>query len=178
MKRKTMMGCGRSTSERGFSLIELIVAIAVAGIIMAIAVPPFIEWQRNQVFRQTSRQISLMFREARNLTISRNIQHMVVVEPGNGRCRILRGSRANSTPAAGYATVVQQRFAPADVTIRSGAGGLGMANVSVQFNPNGTAVLNAPAGPANDGNVSVNDAAGPRFFITVTQTGRINMRRP
>jgi prepilin-type N-terminal cleavage/methylation domain-containing protein len=179
MKKKTGIFCWLRDRNKGFTLLEILVCIGIIGIMLAFATPPFLEWRSNLVYRQTSREMTLMLREARNRAISRNLQHMVVFQPNNSLYQMRIGDRASNSTV--YNPIVgQTTTTPPNVTIRSGAGA-DMTNVFVQFNPNGTAILKdpAPAGPVNNGNVFVNDGvtAAPKYLVTVAATGRINMEK-
>lgn len=55
----------------GFSLIELMVVIAILGILMSIAVPAFSEWIAGQRVRETAADIHTSLMRARNEAISR-----------------------------------------------------------------------------------------------------------
>lgn len=173
---------------KGFTLVELIAVIGMMTIMFAIALPALHDWISNFSYRQTARQITSMCREARNLAISKNLQHMVVVNPGSNDCRIFRGIRAYNTllplapsytlpDASGYATQVDKLIAAKNSVIRSGAAGTSGNTTYVQFNPNGTAILCDQDGTDNDGSISVNDGTTQKYRISVTQTGRISLQK-
>jgi Tfp pilus assembly protein FimT len=145
-------------------------------VLFAITIPLMHNWVSNYDYRQTSRQITSMCREARNLAISKNLQHMVVFAPGNNSYSMFMGSLAYNTPSASY-TQLQQLFASGTAQIRTGLAGGSTNSISVQFNPNGTAILSDPLGNANDGNVSVNDGTTQKFLISISTTGRINLQK-
>ncbi|RQW88633.1 MAG: prepilin-type N-terminal cleavage/methylation domain-containing protein [Geobacter sp.] len=149
------------SSEKGFTLLELIVTMAIIAIMLGIAMPSYIVWRNNANYRQTGRQITSMLREARSYSIANNVPHSVIARPSNNSYSLLRG-----------ATVLQTSFAPTPVLIRGGAGGTVMTDISVAFSSNGTASLSP-----TDGNISVQDGTNQKFLITVTSTGRISFRQ-
>jgi prepilin-type N-terminal cleavage/methylation domain-containing protein len=162
----------------GFSLVELMVVIAMMAILMAIALPPFVSWRKTLSYRQAAWGIQDMLKEAKSLTITRNLQHMVIIEPGNGSYKLVAGSRAYNTPTTGWsASPLQSVAASANVVIRGTSAGTSTDNVYIQFNPNGTAKLAAPDGTANDGSVTVNDGAKVIFCLSVSSAGRIRMEK-
>ncbi len=169
----------RGGDKRGFSLIELMVVVGMLAIMMAIALPPYVSWRKTLSFRQTAHGIHTMLKEAKSLAITRNLQHMVAIEPGSGSYKLIPGNRAYNTPSTGWsATPLQSVTAPSGVTIRSRNDGTSSDNVYMQFNPNGTVRLKAPDGTTvSDGNVTVNDGASVMFCLTVSEAGRIRLEK-
>ena len=162
------------TPDSGFTLLEIIIVIALIAVLAAISVPSFISWSKNLNYRQASKQITSMLREARTQAISTNLQYMVVIEPQNNCYEIYKGTLSYNTPPASFTTLVQQVTAPSNVIIRGGSGGTLTTNVSVTFNPNGTAIINT----ATDGGfISVNDATSQRYSISVSATGKITPQK-
>lgn len=153
------------------------VVVAIMAILMAMALPPFVSWRKTLNYRQTARGIQSMLKEAKSLSIARNLQHMVVVEPVAGRYSLQPGNRAYNTAATGWGAAQQAATSPAGVTIRSRNDGSSSDSVYLQFNPNGTVRLAAPDGTASDGNITVNDGSSVIFCITVSAAGRIRMER-
>jgi prepilin-type N-terminal cleavage/methylation domain-containing protein len=147
--------------DKGFTLIELIVVIALLGIMLALATPSFVDWRNNLNYRQTARQITSLLREAKSRTITENVSHSVVVDPSNRSYQMLRG-----------ATVLQGQTAPNPVLIRGGVSGTSTATITVVFSSNGTALLTP-----TDGNIFVLEGTTQKFLVTVTPTGRISMQK-
>jgi prepilin-type N-terminal cleavage/methylation domain-containing protein len=176
---KTVRGLKRwrASNEGGFSLIELMVVVAITGILLAMTLPPFVSWRKTLSYRQTAHGIQAMLKEAKSLTITRNLQHMVFIEPGSSRYTLIPGNRAYNTAATGWGTALQTVTCPSGVTIRSKSDGTSSDNVYIQFNPNGTVRLKAPNGTGSDGNVTVNDGSSVIFCITVSESGRIRMEK-
>lgn len=155
----------------GFTLIEVMVVMAVVGILIAIALPPFVNWRNTLGNRQTARGMTAMLREARSLAVTRNRQHLVVFKPNSSSYTLLRGDRAYNTQATGW-TPAQVHKIPVSTAIRSGSDGTSRGNVSVQFNPNGTARV-APS----DGTVTVNEGMAVQYKISVNPSGMITTKK-
>jgi prepilin-type N-terminal cleavage/methylation domain-containing protein len=155
----TCGGC--ENAEKGFTLIELVIVVALFGILLAVALPPYVQWRNNANYRQTARQITSMLREARSYTIANNVSHSVEIKPTSSSYRLLRNT-----------TVLQEIFVRSPVLIRGGAGGTSTADITIAFNSNGTAVLTP-----SDGNVFIKDNTVDKFHITVTPTGRISLQQ-
>lgn len=67
----------------GYSLIELMVVVAILGILMSIAVPAFSEWIASQRVRDTATDIHTSLMRARSEAISRGLNTSVKPVSGN-----------------------------------------------------------------------------------------------
>jgi len=77
-------------SERGYSLIEVLITLGLIGIVTAISVPVFIESNARNNLWNGSEQIGAAIRSARLKAISSNTNYRVVFDcPGVGELRIL-----------------------------------------------------------------------------------------
>ena len=68
---------------RGFSLSELMIALAILGILMAIAAPAYSEWVASQRVRDTATDLHASLMRARNEAISRGLTTSVTGVGGN-----------------------------------------------------------------------------------------------
>lgn len=173
MKRKENKGWLRTTG--GFTLIEVMVVVAVVGIIVAIALPPFVNWRNSLGYRQTARGMTAVLREAKSRAITRNVQQMVVFKPNSSSYRLLEGNRAYNSQESGWTPVLKQEI-PATVAI-GGNDGASRANVSVQFNPNGTSRFLDRKGYGSYSSVTVHTEQAVQYQITMRSSGWMTVKR-
>jgi len=157
------------TAEEGFTLIEVMVVVAIMGILIAVALPPFVNWRNSLGYRQTARGMTAMLREAKSLAITRNVQQRVVFKPNISIYNPAAGDRASNTQATGW-TPLQTQKTPATVAI-GGNDGTSRANVSVQFNPNGTLRFSGYS------SVTVNTEGGVQYQITMRSSGWMTVKK-
>lgn len=146
--------------QRGFTLVELMVAIAVVGIISVGAIPQFVTFLRAMETRGASQELATVLQQARELAIARNTSYRVEIEPDDNRLRFVRTSdnvvwTGPQTDAQGYRRLVNQARLT-NVTANPTFNPLGTAGggtITVQ-NLQGTSSLNVVVSPA--GRVRIN----------------------
>lgn len=155
---------------KGFSLVELIVVVALIGIITAIATPSFMDWRRNVEYRAAARDIVSMMREAKARAISTNREHRVEFDVDGRRYRLVQGSRAADTPVAGWTTIIREYVSlPEGVNMKSTVNCDSSADGNIEFNPNGTAGGSIEYVCVMDSN----NVRKYRVGISSTTTGRV-----
>jgi len=169
-----------NVSQQGFTLLELIVVLAIAVTIFAMATPSYIRWRESVEYRTSAGNIAAVLREARSRTIVSNLQHRVEFEmsvppapPGpTGRYRMTRGERAANSQT--WITVIQDWTAiPVSVTLSLIDLTANPGNNSIDFNTSGTANI---ANLATAATITVRERTGtPRYTIEVSNVGRIRI---
>jgi prepilin-type N-terminal cleavage/methylation domain-containing protein len=138
----------RSRGRRnGFSLIELIIAIGVMAVLMAIAMPTVSIWRQQAQTRRAAREVVSMLREARGTAIALNTAVTVSISSA-------------TPPLVGFVTSQGTRTYAPDAKV-------GLApSFAPQFNPDGTA--------ATTGTIAVKDLVANKtsYTISVEMTGR------
>jgi type IV fimbrial biogenesis protein FimT len=171
-------------SQRGFNLIEILVSLAVLGVLMALGVPAFSGWLQNQQIRAAGEAIVNGMQVARGEAIRRNLAVQMVVVP----------------PATGW-SVCEATVSPCDVTtmadptlaIQSRAHEEGTSNaqiatapggaIAVTFSPLGSVIANFDASPIltqvdvkNPGGGACQTESGSMRCLRIVVTGGGSVR--
>lgn len=161
----------------GFTLLEMIIAMALGAILMAIAYPNFRDWRQSAAYKEVSRKIASIMLDARARAVSSNREHRVTFTLDSSA-----GNNANS-----YAMAIGNRSSNSTVwpAVANGSGtltsGVEVRGVDDCSQTNGTIVVTftpkggAPgAGPATG--LCVMDTDGVQKFaigVVDANTGRV-----
>jgi prepilin-type N-terminal cleavage/methylation domain-containing protein len=148
----------------GFSLMELIVVMALMGIVLGIAAPSFMAWRANLYFRQAANGFVANIRTARSAAISTNRESILVIDTVNNKYRLKQGNRAfGSSSLVDLPRLSGDINVPSNVIITS-------TLTNVIFSPNGT--ISGLGGTS--GFVAFKETSGiTRYTVTIQQTGRV-----
>lgn len=165
----------------GFTLVEVIVATAVIGIIILIATPSVRNWRPTLDAKQTATTMVNILREARSKAVATNFQHKVDFDLPGRQYRMQMGARAYNTPVSGWTDLTGYGWTKisSGVTLTSGADCNSTNTVDVQFNANGTASLETPWTTASPAPVTVcvQGGAGDKTYrIIMSSAGLISLR--
>ena len=161
-------------NQRGFTVIEMMVVVAIVGIVLMIAVPNFQVWLTNQNLREDTVQIEGNLQLARMAAINRSApvtvrfnapapnQFTVFVDDGNGG-----GTARNLTRDGAEILILQGALNPDIVFSLVDFGG----QPGVLFNGRGF------RGLPNGGNsfVNIQNTQGKTMMIAVTLVGDVNV---
>jgi len=144
---------------KGFTVIEVLVAIALAGIIAAIGVASFVNWNTTEALdTETGKIISLLL-EARSLTISGSDSSAFGVHFESGKAVLFRGSTYTPESPSNRTQALHDEVRISSIALTGGASDVVFKKLTGATAQSGTVTL-----------VSARDAQKTRT-ITITLTG-------
>ncbi len=144
-------------NKKGFSLVELLIALTIATILMAVAVPLFSQWSDNLKYKEAAWGISSQLRLARQMAVSNNNEYGVAFKVGGKQYVLTQGSPWAPLNGANSWTSLEST-----VKWAMGAGCNGTADTYIGFKPNGTAASAV---------ICIQDSGNAvKYTITVNQT--------
>jgi len=148
--------------RKGFSLVEVMIVVALIGIVATIAVPNFQNYIRNRNLKTAVQEISSEFFVTRERALSESTTYRLVFDVGNNRY-----TTEEETPSgSGTWTVRQTKQVAASAAANDGIV-IDAANTtatSFTFQPRGTISMG--------GTVSIKNSINSRADITVNFPGR------
>jgi prepilin-type N-terminal cleavage/methylation domain-containing protein len=132
-QNRTEYMLGRKNQQSGFTLIEVMVAVAIVGIAVTIAVPNYIQWNARYQLQQATSEIWGYLNLARGAAMNRNTSVNVALAVASGKVTI------TTTTVGGVAVMPTQTIQLAHVTGVNVVGG-----GAIQFNSLGLRSSGAP----------------------------------
>ena len=171
---------------RGFTLIELMVTIAVAAVLMAWAAPNFVEFRRNSALTSTTNTLTAALNSARSEAMKHSAFAMVVPQDNANWAtgwRVFVDKNLNQTFDAGTDQLVLEQMALPDFLLISGNGTAAGGSPYVLYNGSGYSRTKNGAFGALTFSIERNDVTGDRRTqqtrrLIVSRTGRVRSCRP
>lgn len=186
--------------KRGFTLIELVISVAVLGILIALAIPSFQDWIHNTQIRTGAEAILDGLQTARAEAVKRNGWVQFVLTSPNTAGSVTGWQVVAVSPPPGPCPLAPLAIDPVsglpiDPVIRTRSGTEGSASTSIGIFPPGfTTVTFDPLGKVNSGvaaggadctinqiNVSsavMNDASVRPLEIRISTSGGVRLCAP
>lgn len=153
--------------NKGFTLIETMIVIAIIGIMAAVITPNFIVWRNNRIFQQATRQVYSDIQKVRNLAIKNNQTITISITGGTGSSgsyTVFLDADNDCIKDSGE-TVYFSDSMPADITI-------GVASACIKFDFMGFARDGATS-YANS--ITIGSKTGRSAIISVNITGNVRI---
>ncbi|MEX8191363.1 GspH/FimT family pseudopilin [Comamonas guangdongensis] len=174
--------------KKGFTLIELMVTMAVAAVLLMVAAPGVVSFQRNSEMTSITNSLLSAINAARAEAMKTGLNAMVVPADGknwsSGLIVFVDKDRDNVYTENSDVLVLEREAMPSYITI-SGTGNANSANPYIMFNGSGYAKsYGLPAGVANltltiaRNDIVAAQANAEMRRIVVALTGRVRSCRP
>ena len=172
---------------KGFTLIELMVTIAIAAILMVIAVPSLVTYQRNSEMTSFANTMLASINAARGEAMKRGRYAMVVPTDGLSWAtgwRVFVDVDGTRTFNAANDIQVSTKEAPPTYLTVSGNGPAGEAAPYIMFDPSGYAAKKSASATANlrltitRNDVSASEVAEQTRLVVIAVTGRARICKP
>ena len=145
----------------GFTLIELMVTVAIAGILLAVGVPSLNQFTQNSDLINSSNRVSMLTAFARSEAIKRNNQVIL--------CRSNNNTSCSSSSSRGSSLIVvndlnnDSVFGPNDVLLKSVALADGSSDIKLYFKQFSSSmiVFSVSGAPIETGTIEICDNRGP-----------------
>lgn len=164
---------GGGKGQAGFSLVELLVAVAVAVVIAAVSLPAMSAYYGESCLKTVIYEIAAMLKEAKQRALATDSYHAVSFNTENGRVSLLSGRGADGKWNTADDEVVRSfRLAERGGGLSFGYGSCGpvpgyaATSDGVTFQTNNTAVCN-PDLTGNAGTIYVRSGSGAAMAITL-----------
>lgn len=164
---------GRKNREAGFTLMEVMIVVAIIGIASALAIPNYLVWHSRSELRQGITEVQNQLLLARMAALSRNAPVTVAISVTNG---VVLTTTTNAATGAQVMASSSLRL-PHIVDLRVGPSAawtsvIAPATATVSFNSMG--MRSGGPGPTLNQELAMVNDKGVQFAMKVTPRGVVN----
>jgi len=152
--------------NKGFTLIELMIVIAIFGVLAGIMTPSFLAWRDRTKVKGDATELRAAFESAKLRAIKHNT-NVVVTFPNTTSYQSFVDTNDNGARDAGEDLLIDRALSPG-VTITTNT----FAGNDMAFNSRGMA-----NGPNSTGTITMTSPGGERYSVVVSSFGRVRMQR-
>jgi prepilin-type N-terminal cleavage/methylation domain-containing protein len=157
-------------SETGFSLIEMLIVVAIMGIAGVIALPNYLVWQSRSELRQAVTEVQNQLLLARMAALSRNAPVTVAISITNGAVLTTTTNAATGVQVLGSVSVRLPHVV--DLKVGPSAAWTSAVTANVSFNSMG--MRSGGPGPTLNQELAMVNDKGVQFAMKVTPRGVVN----
>ena len=175
---------GQNQGIRGFTLIELLVTMSVAAVLLMVAAPNFLSFQRNSELTSATNSLVGAINAARGEALKRGMSAVVIPVSGNWNngWSAFIDENNNQLLDAGERVILQQPALASYFTATGQGTASGTAGY-IMFDPSGYARTNTAVFQSSTLTIARNDLSGAAQsdqtrIIVIAKTGRVRACRP
>ena len=173
IKNSKRQKTSRARAEIGFTLIEMMIVVAIIGIAGLIALPNYLVWQSRSELRQAVTEVQNQLLLARMAALSRNAPVTVAISIANGTVtttttNAATGAQVMASSSVRLPHVVDLRVGPSAAWTSVVA----PATATVSFNSRG--LRSGGPGPTLHQELAMVNDKGVQFAMKVTPRGVVN----
>lgn len=150
---------------RGVTLVELLVALGILGLLAAVMIPGYINGMPTRKLKAAAREIFTHYRHARSEAVAKYRAHRLSFDLDNARFHLEQGDQPLASACVLWEEVSGPRSIAAGIALVS-VNGVTTGTVNQAFNVNGT---------AQAGNVIMSNSRGESYRVWVTNNGVVRM---